>query len=287
MHAESPRIVVPNEYPDVVYVAFMEQVHSSATYSDRGTCIDVLSAARQKQISPAFNHCQFVFDWTVDEKRVTFSTSTRTPSRYVSVAYKNSKWRALRLEWAQQDKRRSIFMWTQRNLNVPFNRFGYYWNFLPPVTCFPCCAYDADGESYFCAEQVVACLRDVEAPIISLARPYVCTPDDVYYMLRMAGCPETFIRIPPHIFEPKPVTLGDAVVLTISEDGDDGDVNAEYHFQTTYVSRLFARVVNFVCGWTVCCYCCCECCRCTAPEHQQVEDRILLRDCHSENRYDL
>jgi hypothetical protein len=131
--------------------------------------------------------------------RVTFSTTKLTPSAFVSTGYKHTNWRAVHLDRLKPADRERVFRWVCENVHAPFNSCGYYWNFMPMASCCTACAYDADGDAFYCAEQITTAMRVANAhPIFSHARPYECTPDDVYAMLTSsAGYPRLTITMQP------------------------------------------------------------------------------------------
>jgi hypothetical protein len=191
---DSEIIRMKNDCPDGVYIAFFE--HNPWT---RLSFVNKLISARMRAISPKYEHCQFVFEWNPPTScpRATFSTTKRTPSAYLDdIAYQDKNWRAILVKSLSPEKRRLLLRWTLRNERAPFNNRGYYCNFVPPASCCSCLAFDADGEAFFCAEQIAAGMRMVGVPTFKHVRPYLCTPDAVFLLLREAGYPMLSIRMP-------------------------------------------------------------------------------------------
>jgi len=190
--------IVRDDCPDSVYVAFFEHGDCS-----RVTFLDAVISARLRTVSPRFEHCQFVFEWKSGDEyqRTTFSTTKQDPSIFAVVQYKNLNWHALLVRPLVGPEhaidRQKLFRWVRGAEHTPFNKFAHYWNFIPPTSCCSCFAYDSRGESYFCAEQIATAFKKIRLPTtFGPARPYLCTPDDVYRLLWEADCRPLLIRMP-------------------------------------------------------------------------------------------
>lgn len=278
--AAAARVTVPSYCPDSVYVAFFEH----GTYTAAGSSVlSALSSARLRRISPKFEHCQLVFEWASQPSnvRVTFSTTKMTHSAFVRTGYRNRNWKAILVHPLRQEDRERLFRWVLDNEHAPFNECGYYWNFLPLAECFPCLAYDASGDSFFCAEQVAAAMRVARAhPIFAHARPYECTPDAVHEMLTAAGFQPLTLVMP---FRPRRREIGkfslrheagawnvatagmvnrtgddtgQRDVVASAADEDDDDERGGREDGCCFVT--LAALVGFFC-WCSCCAGCASC----------------------------
>lgn len=281
-------VKIKNGCPSSVCVAFVEHDHGDPLETGKTGVISAVIARRLRRLSPHFEHCQLVFEWGTadDSQRISFSTTKRTPSAYVSVAYRNEKWKALRLATISGQERaadrRRLFRWTQENLRAPFNNCGYYCNFLPHATCCSCCAWNARGESYFCAEQVATAMQEMRVPVFQYARPWLCTPDDVWHMLRYSGCEVTFIKMP----EPASALSSLSSVFTYGGADVYDDAAADAPVQSQDVRIRVSddeeddadRTAAGCCFsfWAALCGCFCGACDCCRyPEHARARELWL------------
>jgi hypothetical protein len=202
-----PKIItVPNNKPDRVFIAFFE--HGEYSIKNFLTCI---IGWRVRCISPRFEHCQLVFCWNpgLDQLVATFSTSKDNPSTYANTKYSNQNWCVYpiislddstdphtNLKISRAHERQAIFEWCNKRERVPFNNIGYYLNFLPPITCCPCLAYNARGSAYFCAEQVASCLVDNQIKEGRELIPHLTVPDNIQNALVTNGSIMTTVNIP-------------------------------------------------------------------------------------------
>lgn len=197
-------IKVPNRYPDRIYVAFLGH-----WTGQQATCAEVSLQCWLKMVTPRNEHCQLVFEWGDGYIEpiisATFSTTKTGPSTFVNPAYKDEKWYCLRIDslsdkpndnQANRQRRHLLFEWTLKNQYKPFNYFGYYCNFLPHSLLFPCLSYNADGDSYYCAEQVATALQNVKVSTFIDVVPYRCVPDTIEDLLMLDGAKETFLAKP-------------------------------------------------------------------------------------------
>jgi hypothetical protein len=83
--------------------------------------------------------------------------------------------------------RGALYTWANNHQDAPFNDRGYYCNFIPPASCCTCCAYDAQGKSYFCAEQVAAAMKEIGVSEADGIVPHISLPDEIYHRLHRAG----------------------------------------------------------------------------------------------------
>lgn len=260
---------MPNECPDAVHVAF----YRHARYE---SVLDALTSARLRQVSPRYEHCHVVFEWRAvppshEAVSVSFSTTELSPSLFVAPDYKDPCWEAVYLSHLRAPDRRRLFLWAQENEHAPFNGCAYYWNFLPPAICCSsaCSCYDAEGRSFYCAEQVAVAMRVANAhPVFVHARTYRCTPDDVYDMLvRTARYTPVTIRIPPP--PPPPGT----VWVDVGDAADDGERGAGPW------EDLAVRCADLTVRCFLCCCCCLSCfccdrggvCTCFEAESERAE----------------
>jgi hypothetical protein len=255
-----PERRVRDDCPDAIYVAFFEHRDGHEL-----SAFDAALSARLRVVSPRYEHCQFVFEWKTESgyQRESFSTTKSDPSSFVVPGYRNRNWNALALDPLlnpdASKTRRKLFRWVMKLENTPFNTRGYYGNFVPPVSCISCCAFDADGSAYFCAEQVATGLAHVGLKQFTRARPYLCTPDDVYDLLRIGE------RCTPVVIKMSPLRAPNAVRIRVDDEGDAGEKN--------HGGRKCAcpSALGFLCGWLLCgCPCCCH-----YPESQRVLDASL------------
>jgi hypothetical protein len=198
---------VPAQPPDYIYVAFIltdNDVERGQSGGDpmyrasppasirmkdgtgkRGFC-GMFEMCMMRRTSPNFQHCQLVFAWkrNGDEPatKITFSTTKHDPSQWLALAFNDVRWYGIKItERTDVPFRKKLFNWSRLNQHTPFNAAGFYWNFLPCVPSF--CAYDADGDAFFCAEQVSFALKYCGLPSFADAVHYTCTPDEVYARL--------------------------------------------------------------------------------------------------------
>lgn len=173
---------IPPDYlrrhvPSIISVAFMPTYVVTGT---RKTLRTTVIQAMLEHISPNYQHCQFIFTWDVDDNRriyTTFTTNEATSAQFTTSIYRRAEWKCIQLNLAPA-QRSCIFKWCLDNRHVSFNTCGFYWNFLPCVpTCF---AYDAQGTSFFCAEQVATALKFAKVAAFANATPCTMTPDAVF-----------------------------------------------------------------------------------------------------------
>lgn len=186
-------VTVPDAPPIAVYVAFFEHgtYHAGgggakSVWDTLAAAWDALTAVHLRRISPAFEHCNLVFEWRGHPNNLwlSFSTTIKNPSCFILTEYKDVNWRGVHLDRLSEDDRQRLFLWAMQNVGTPFDFCGYYWNFLLGPTYCDCCAVDADGNAFYCAEQVATALWFVNAhPVFGRVRPYKCTPDVVYKLL--------------------------------------------------------------------------------------------------------
>ena len=206
---ETVCVELPARPPDVVYIAFFR--HTTPSVCDGP--YSLLASCWVRLISRRFEHCQVVFAWTRDRVEplvTTFSTNKDRPSAYLCPSYTNENWETLPVPSANVATvegvriRTAMWNWCAHARDVPFNNCGYVCNFIPPVLCFPCCAYDAGGTGYFCAEQVAACLKETGLAEGDGLVPYRCVPDTIYDTLERHGARRTTLRRPQHRFVQRP-----------------------------------------------------------------------------------
>ena len=198
------RIVLPGPVPDAVCVAFFE--HGSIPIWN---ITNWMIQRRLVCVSPIYEHCQIVFAWTSktpgeDDVTMTFSTTKRTPSTYLSPSYRANNWSALTIPGARKEDtddrnimmKKAMLKWSEQHEDIPFNNYGFYFNFLPCVGCCPSLAYDAEGTSYFCAEQVAAFLKECGVVGFEDIMPHVCTPDAIYNILEAKDARVKMLRVP-------------------------------------------------------------------------------------------
>jgi hypothetical protein len=178
------KIQVIADVPDSVYVAFLPT--NATPEPDCCACHEQVERCMVMRITPGYQHCQFIFKWSVspsDSKYSTFSTTKQRPSMFAASTYEKYKgWVAFEILTDGLAVRR-LFKWCCDNRGKSFNTRGYYC--LPcNILCLPsCCAYDAGGKRYFCAEEVSSALRDCAIEGLSDFVPHKCTPDILFSRL--------------------------------------------------------------------------------------------------------
>ena len=167
MMAAADVVTVPDAPPIAVYVAFFEHgtYHAGgggakSVWDTLAAAWDALTAVHLRRISPAFEHCNLVFEWRGHPNNLwlSFSTTIKNPSCFILTEYKDVNWRGVHLDRLSEDDRQRLFLWAMQNVGTPFDFCGYYWNFLLGPTYCDCCAVDADGNAFYCAEQVATAL---------------------------------------------------------------------------------------------------------------------------------
>lgn len=255
-----PVIEVPGRPPDAIHVAFFK--HADRNFFDNPWQWVVSKWIARR--SPVYEHCQLVFSWYRDDGppiSATFSTSMTVPSSYVRPAYSAEKWSALPIvSCTEAGQRAAMWRWCQEHENAPFNKCGYYCNHLPMMcSCF---AYDAAGEAFYCAEQVIHAMQSVELPEAADVVPYLSVPDDIYDMLLETGAKPTLLYRPTsNLYR----TINRPPVRRMTMRQDD---------QQQQPSRRRRRSEG---SGTGCCCCCC----CCSKRFARRYGLILLKECCS------
>jgi hypothetical protein len=200
--------IIPDS-PDGVYVAFLPT--NATPEPECCACHEQIEHCVVMRVTPGFQHCQFIFKWTVspiDSKYATFSTTKQRPSVFSASTYeKYIGWIGFELLIDKLDVRK-VFKWCCDRRGLKFNTCGYYC--LPcNVLCLPsCCAYNAGGTQYFCAEEVSSALKACEIDGFTDTVPHSCTPDILFNMLVEQAKIGTAYRIDGIRFRVKEDTCG-------------------------------------------------------------------------------
>jgi hypothetical protein len=168
--------------PSAVYVAlFPTEALQRRSSSCMPSIREGIEMAVLTHVSPLYQHCQLLFCWENGDGSslfTTFNTTKVLPSEFIPSIYRRSGWQSYAL-LVGPDIRATIFELCISHQGREFNSCAYHWNFLPCVPNF--CAYNARGESFFCAEQVSFILKTAGIQEFTDMVPHLSTPDDIYY----------------------------------------------------------------------------------------------------------
>lgn len=137
-----------------------------------------------------YSHCELVF-WLDDGHQSTFTVNYGRPlMHFEDKPYSdNLSWHLADLRCTGATRRR-LYEWCCREWGrqVPYNRAGLYWNFLPLGRLWP---IDRRGSSWFCSEMMATAFLECQPTVGELwpinVRPCLATPDAMARILHDQG----------------------------------------------------------------------------------------------------